>query len=89
MNPHSAEMSALTVRVWHPERFADRGASYFDRPPDAPGSPHTRAEYASVRRAVTALERRGLVQAHEHREGGRRWTVVSLAVGSGDDHLRA
>lgn len=89
MNQHSAEMEALTACVCHPERFAYQGETYFDRPPDAPGYESSRAEYVSVRRAVTALERRGLVQAHEHRVGSNRWTVVSLVVDAGDDRLRA
>ena len=89
MNQHSAEMEALTACVCHPERFVCQGETYFDRPPDAPGYEQSRAEYASVRRAVKALERRGLVQAQEHRVDSKRWTVVSLVVDSGDDRLRA
>ena len=88
-NLHSEELVALTACVCHPDRFVYQGETYFDRPPDPPGYACTAAEYASVRRAVKALERRGSVKAQEHRDGhgGKRWTIVSLAVDAGDDRL--
>lgn len=83
-NLHDSELATLTVCALHPERFAYRGETYFDRPPDPPGWAHTLAERAAVLRAARRLERRGLVRLDE--SGGR--TVVSLAVVSGDERLR-
>jgi hypothetical protein len=58
-------LQALAVYVYHPDRFLWEGRQTWSEDPGRPGWSYTPGEYASTRRAVQRLVKRGLVTTRQ------------------------
>jgi hypothetical protein len=83
-------LQALTVYVYHPERFMWEGKHYWSEDPGRPGWSYTRTEYTATRRAVKRLLKRNLVKTRKLTgcaENGRtnQITQVTLSTARPDE----